>query len=85
MLLVADVLVGFGCGGGSGSGSGDKAACQALADAKGENAEIHVDLLKRSRRPSWWFRLGGFYALPRIFALYSRTWMRPIRRAALVP
>ena len=45
-LLVAAVLEGYGCGdGGSGSGSGDKAACQALASAKGENAEIYADLL----------------------------------------
>ena len=46
-LLVASVLGGYGCGdGGSGRGTGDKAACQALADAKGENAEIYADLLK---------------------------------------
>ncbi|MGH8952764.1 MAG: hypothetical protein ACRDX9_15260 [Acidimicrobiia bacterium] len=46
-LVVAGMLGGHGCGdGGSESGNGDKAACQALADAKGEDAEIYVDLLK---------------------------------------
>lgn len=46
-MAASAVLVGTlagACGGGG--GGEDKAACQALADAKGENAGIYPDLLR---------------------------------------
>ncbi len=46
-LLLALVIAAQGCGGdGSESGAEDKAACQTLADGRGENPDIYTDLLK---------------------------------------
>lgn len=52
-MVVGIVLTGAvlcGCGGSSGSGSGndDKAACQALADARGNVPDIYGDLYRKN-------------------------------------
>jgi hypothetical protein len=47
--LAVAVLVGAlvgGCRGGDGGGADDKAACQTLKDAEGENPDIYRDLLR---------------------------------------
>ncbi len=47
ILLLALVTGAQGCGDGSSrSGAGDKAACQALAGAKGEDPDIYTALLE---------------------------------------